>query len=90
MRHSNLNCSAGNIFLPAGVGLGAFILTVLVTVVACKCCQRMKKKKLEREEANNMEVDENPVYHRDYELAEDYERQYSTSEAIDRNDYYEC
>ena len=76
--------------LPAGVGLGALILIVLVTVVACKCCQRMKKKKLEREEANNMEVDENPVYHRDYELAEDYERQYSTSEAIDRNDYYEC
>ena len=37
-----------------------------------------------------MEVDENPVYHQDYELAEDYERQYSVNEAIDRNDYYEC
>ena len=74
----------------AGVGLGVLILILLVTVVACKCCQRMKKRKQEREEENNMEVDENPVYHRDYELAEDYERQYSTSEAIDRNDYYEC
>ena len=76
--------------LPAGVGLGVLFLIVLATLVACKCCQRMKKRKLEREEANNMEGDENPVYHRDYELAEDYERQYSTSEAIDRNDYYEC
>jgi len=80
----------GNIILPAGVGLGSFIIVVVATVVACKCCQRMKKNKLEREEANTMEVDENPVYHQDYELAEDYERQYSTSEAIDRNDYYEC
>ena len=71
-------------------GLGGIIIVILFTVVACKCCQRMKKEKQEREEANNMEVDENPVYHWDYELAEDYERQYSTSEAIDSNDYYEC
>ena len=90
MHQISLNNYAGEIILPAGVGLGVLILILLVTVVACKCCQRMKKRKLEREEANNMEVDENPVYHRDYELAEDYERQYSTSEAIDRNDYYEC
>merc|ERR1712013_530074 len=77
------NQTSGKIILLAGFGLGGIILIVLVTVVARKCFQRMKKNKLERE--NNMEVDENPVYHRDYELAEDYERQYSTSEAIDRN-----
>ena len=90
MHKIDLNNSSGKIILSAGVGIGVLFLIVLVTVVACKCSQRIKKKKLEREEANNMEVDENPVYHRDYELAEDYERQYSTSEAIDRNDYYEC
>ena len=39
----------------------------------------------------NVEVDENPVYQQ-YQLVgdgENYERQYSTHEAVDRNDYYE-
>ena len=39
----------------------------------------------------NIEVDENPVYQQ-YQLVgdgENYERQYSTHEAVDRNDYFE-
>ena len=49
----------------------------------------MRKNEVEQKE--NVEVDENPVYQQ-YQLVgddENYERQYSTHEAVDRNDYYE-
>ena len=34
-----------------------------------------------------MDADENPVYGV-YQLTETYERQYSTNEVVDNNDYY--
>ena len=59
------------------------VIVILVTIVcaACKC----SKKNTKEEE---MEVDENRVYGI-YELDEKFERQYSTHEIVDQNNYYE-
>ena len=61
-------------------------MTVLITVVAFITYKRKKK---EKEERRDEVVDLNPVYQQ-YELVgENYERQYSTHEVVDCNDYYE-
>ena len=63
---------------------------MLITIVACFACRRLNRKNEVKKE-EKIEVDENPVYQQ-YQLVgdgENYERQYSTHEAVDRNDYYE-
>ena len=76
-------------FLQAEVLLpsaAAILLTILL--VACLLC-RLSKKKKEAKVEENLEVDDNPVYQQYQLVGEDYERQYSVHEVVDRNDYYE-
>lgn len=61
---------------------GIILLVVIISVISCVVRKRPEKKQEE------MDADENPVYGV-YQLTETYERQYSTNEAIDNNDYYE-
>ena len=70
--------------LISSVAVGTLVL-LLVLTSAVFIYKRSKKKKMEVE---NMAVDENPVYQQ-YELVgPNYERQYSTHEVVDNNDYY--
>ena len=57
------------------------LLVSILVVIGCVTRKRPEKKQEE------MDADENPVYGV-YQLTETYERQYSTNEAIDNNDYY--
>ena len=62
------------------------ILVLLIIIVAIGCIMRKQRKRPEKKE-EEMNADENPLYGV-YQLSETYERQYSTNEAIDNNDYY--
>ena len=66
--------------IPSGIVLLVCIIAVIV------CVMRKKRKRPEKIE-EEMNADENPVYGV-YQLSETYERQYSTNEAVDTNDYY--
>ena len=66
--------------LPSG------ILLLVIIIVAIGCVIRKQRKRPEKKQ-EEMNADENPVYGV-YQLSETYERQYSTSEAVDNNDYY--
>ena len=68
--------------IPSGI-----ILLVLGLTAIIGCVMRKQRKRPE-EKQEEMEADENPVYGV-YQLTETYERQYSTNEAVDNNDYYE-
>ena len=57
------------------------LLVSILVVIGCVTRKRPEKR---QEEIN---ADENPVYGV-YQLTETYERQYSTNEAMDNNDYY--
>ena len=63
--------------LPSGI-------LVLVIIIGCVIRKQRKRPEKKQEEMN---ADENPVYGV-YQLSETYERQYSTNEAVDNNDYY--
>ena len=79
---------ANNLSDPLLIGslvVGTLVLLFVLTS-AVVICKRSKKKKMVEE---NMAVDENPVYQQ-YELVgPNYERQYSTHEVVDSNNYYE-
>ena len=75
------NTGALEVALPTG------ILVLLIIIVAIGCIMRKQRKRPEKKE-EEMNADENPVYGV-YQLSETYERQYSTNEAVDTNDYYE-
>ena len=62
------------------------ILLVLGIIVVIGCVMR-KKRQHPEEKQEEVDADENPVYGV-YQLSETYERQYSTDEAVDNNDYY--
>ena len=61
---------------------GVLLMVGITGVIGCVICKRPAKKQ------EVMKADENPVYGV-YQLTETYERQYSTNEAVDNNDYYE-
>ena len=64
---------------------GIILLVIIIAVIGCLI--RKQRKRPEKKE-EGMNADENPVYGV-YQLSETYERQYSTNEAVDTNDYYE-
>ena len=66
--------------IPSGIIL--LVLGILIVI----CCMRKQRKRPE-EKQEEVDADENPVYGV-YQLSETYERQYSTDEAVDNNDYY--
>ena len=73
--------------LPLAAGAGALSVILLLIVIICIYIN-CKKKKENRKTVEDMAVDENPVYQQ-YELVgPNYERQYSTHEVVDNNDYY--
>ena len=64
---------------------GVISLVIILAVIGCVIRKQRKRPEEKQEEMN---ADENPVYGV-YQLSETYERQYSTNEAVDTNDYYE-
>ena len=64
---------------------GLILLVIIIAVIGCVIRKQRKRPEKKQEEMN---ADENPVYGV-YQLSETYERQYSTNEAVDANDYYE-
>jgi len=64
---------------------GIILLVIgIIAVISCVICRQRKRPEEKQEE---VDADENPVYGV-YQLTETYERQYSTNEAVDNNDYY--
>ena len=68
--------------LEVAIPSGIILLVGIIAVISCVVSKRPEKKQEE------MNADENPVYGV-YQLSDTYERQYSTNEAVDTNDYYE-
>ena len=60
---------------------GVFLIVIVIVIIICVMRKRSKKNQ------EVMKTDENQVYGV-YQLSDTYERQYSTSEAVDYNDYY--
>ena len=73
--------STGDLLVVA-IPSGIVLLLGIIVVIGCIMRKRPERKQEE------MNADENPVYGV-YQLTEAYERQYSTNEAVDYNDYYE-
>ena len=68
------------------VPFGVLLIIVGITAVGCIVNKKSKENKQQEE---NVEVDDNPVYQQ-YELVgPNYERHYSTNEVVDNNVYYE-
>ena len=63
--------------LPSGI----LLLVIIIIAIGFIIRKRLEKKQ------EVMNADENPGYGV-YHLSETYERQYSTYEAVDNNDYY--
>ena len=77
-------CNTGPSVMEVAIPSGIVLLVVcIIALIGCIIRKRPAKKQEE-----TMNADENPVYGV-YQLSETYERQYSTSEAVDNNDYYE-
>ena len=68
------------------VALPSGILLLVIIIVAIGCVKRKQRKRPEKKQ-EVMNADENAVYEV-HQLSETYERQYSTNEAVDSNDYY--
>ena len=60
------------------------MLVTLVVCILCKCSKNKRKAHV----GENMAMDENPVYQQYEIVGPNYERQYSTHEVVDNNDYY--
>ena len=79
---------SGSAALPLAAGAGALAVIVLLIVTICMYITCKKKKEKKKTVEDMTAVDENPVYQQ-YELVgPNYERQYSTHEVVDNNDYY--
>ena len=63
---------------------GIILLIIIIAVIGCVIRKQRKRPEKKQEEMN---ADENPVYGV-CQLTETYERQYSTNEVTDNNDYY--
>ena len=59
---------------------GIILLVIIIVTIGCVLRKRPERKQ------ETMNADENPVYGVN-QLSETYERQYSTNEAVDNNDY---
>jgi len=74
--------------LVAAVLVPLLILLFIVVAITVACILK-KRSKENKQQEENVELDENPVYQQ-YELVgPNYERQYSTHEVVDANTYYE-
>ena len=58
-------------------------MIVVMAIIAYISCQQSKTKRETREQV--VKEEDNPVYQ---QYQETYERQYSTHEVVDNNDYY--
>ena len=70
------------------VAIPSGIMLLVVGIIIVIGCGMRKQRKRPEENQEEVDADENPVYGV-YQLSETYERQYSTNEAVDTNDYYE-
>ena len=66
------------------ISSGIILLVIIIVAIGCAICKQRKRPEKKQEVMN---ADENPGYGV-YHLSETYERQYSTNEAVDNNDYY--
>ena len=69
------------------VAIPSGIMLLVVGIIIVIGCGMRKQRKRPEENQEEVDADENPVYGV-YQLSETYERQYSTDEAVDYNDYY--
>ena len=67
--------------LEVALPIGILLLVIIIIAIGFIIRKRLEKKQ------EVMNADENPGYGV-YHLSETYERQYSTNEAVDNNDYY--
>ena len=67
--------------------VGCLLVIVVIAIVASIICKQFKKKRGMKEQV--VKEEDNPVYQEYQFVGENYERQYSTHEAVDYNDYYE-
>ena len=70
--------------LEVALPIGILLLVIIIVAIGCAICKQRKRPEKKQEVMN---ADENPGYGV-YHLSETYERQYSTNEAVDNNDYY--
>ena len=77
----NASSAGGPPIMEVAIPSAVLLLVSILVVIGCVTRKRPEKKEEE------MDADENLVYGV-YQLTETYERQYSTNEAIDNNDYY--
>ena len=70
------------------VAIASGIILVVLGIIAVISCVLCKQRKRPEEKQEEVDADENPVYGV-YQYTETYERQYSTDEIVDNNDYYE-
>ena len=72
------------IYVEVAIPSGIILLVSIIIAIVCVIRKQCKRPETKQEEMN---ADENPVYGV-YQFSETYERQYSTNEAVDSNDYY--
>ena len=68
------------------VSAGCLLVIVVMAIITYFRCKQSKTKRETREQV--VKEEDNPVYQQYQFVGENYERQYSTHEAVDYNDYY--
>ena len=78
--------SAPTVIILISAIAGILLVVMVIVIIVCISCKQSKKERKAREEV--VKEEDNPVYQQYQFVGENYERQYSTHEALDHNDYY--
>ena len=78
--------SAPTVIILISAIAGILLVVMVIAIIACIICKQSKKERKAREEV--VKEEDNPVYQQYQFVGENYERQYSTHEVVDYNDYY--
>ena len=78
--------SAPTVIILISAIAGILLVVMVIAIIACISCKQFKKERKAREEV--VKEEDNPVYQQYQFVGETYERQYSTHEVVDNNDYY--
>ena len=78
--------SAPTVIILISAIAGILLVVMVIAIIAFISCKQSKKERKAREEV--VKEEDNPVYQQYQFVGENYERQYSTHEAVDYNDYY--
>ena len=78
--------SAPTVIILISAIAGILLVVMVIAIIVCISCKQFKKERKAREEV--VKEEDNPVYQQYQFVGETYERQYSTHEVVDNNDYY--